>query len=84
MIELRHLSKAQFLARLREDYRSAEGERATKLATLILRAIDEQFCSDDEMRMAFGKSVADWARMKQTVLVPQASARSAVRGARGE
>lgn len=84
MIVLREMTKAQFLARLRADYAGSTGERATRLATLVLDCIASGFCTDAEMRSAFGKTVAQWAPFKSTVLTPQANARAAVRGARGE
>lgn len=83
-LTLRYQTKAQFCERLRDDYRAAQGERATKLAALILGWIADGSLTDAECRAAFGQTVAQWSQFKTQTLTPQANARSAVRNARGQ
>jgi hypothetical protein len=82
-LSLKYQSRVQFLTRLRADYESATGERTALLATLILGWIDSGDVADADMRAAFGLSVAQWAQLKQSTIVPQRDALAAVRGARG-
>lgn len=80
---LKHQTQAQFIKRLRDEFRGAEGERAVQLGKYLLDALVQGDISDAEMRGAFGKTPAQWAAFR-TTLQNRVNSRDAVRAVRGE
>ena len=82
-LSLRHQTAAQFAARLRERFRSAEREEAARLATWIIERIAAGDITDAQVRTAFGLSAAQYSALK-TRLQTLRDHWAAVRAAKGE
>lgn len=80
---LKHQTRAQFLARLREDYRGSERDRTVHLGDRVLAMIGSGDLTDAELRAAFGLSVAQWAAAKARMQT-RVNARQTIRAAVGE
>lgn len=80
---LKHQTKEQFIARLREEYRNSEGERTIQLGKFIVAKLGTNDFSDIEMRAAFGLTTAQWNTLK-TKLNARVTASNTVRTALGE
>ena len=61
---LRHQTKAQFAARLRERYRNASREEAARIATWLLNSIEAGDFTDLQVRTAFGLTSGQWTTLK--------------------
>ena len=63
-LTLRHQTKAQFAARLRERYRRASREEAARIATWMLNSIEAGDFTDLQVRTAFGLTSVQWTTLK--------------------
>ena len=63
-LTLRHQTKAQFAARLRERYRNASREEAARIATWVLNSIEAGDFTDLQVRTAFGLTSGQWTTLK--------------------
>jgi hypothetical protein len=63
-LTLRHQTKAQFAARLRERYRNASREEAARIATWLLNSIEAGDFTDLQVRTAFGLTSGQWTTLK--------------------
>ena len=63
-LTLRHQTKAQFAARLRERYRNASREEAARIATWMLNSIEAGDFTDLQVRTAFGLTSGQWTTLK--------------------
>jgi hypothetical protein len=61
---LKHWARAAFLARVREEYRDAEGARLVRIARFILATVDRGDVSDDEWMAVFNMPQRDWRKLK--------------------
>jgi hypothetical protein len=82
-LNLRHQTAAQFIARFRERFRSAEREEAAKLATWLLNRIEAGDVTDAQVRNAFGLNNTQYNALK-TRMTNLRTAWLAVQAARGE
>ena len=83
-LNLRYQTPAQFAARLRERFRSAEREECARIAHWILRRIAVGDFTENQVRNAFGLTVQQWTTRKANKLQPLADAWAAIKAARGE
>ena len=82
-LNLKHQTAAEFAARLRERYRSASREDASRIATWILNRIEAGDITDAQVRTAFGLNVTQYNQMK-TRMTNLRTAWLAVQAAQGE
>jgi len=65
---LKHATKAQLLARIRERYKAATQQDALRLAKLLDTWIDAGYLTDAEGRAAFGGlTVTQWNNLKSRI-----------------
>lgn len=83
-LNLRYQTPAQFAARLRERFRSAEREECARIAHWILRRIAVGDFTEKHARNAFGLTVQQWTTLKTNKLQPLADAWVAIKAAMGE
>jgi hypothetical protein len=82
-LNLKHLTIAQFVARLREKYRSANADEVGKIASWVLARIAAGDVTDTQLRNAFGMTVTQYNTFK-TRLQAHANNWTAVKSATGE
>ena len=80
---LRHQTKAQFAARLRERYRNASREQAAHIATWMLNSIEAGDITDLQVRTAFNLTSGQWTTLKAKMTTLRTNW-LAVRAAAGE
>lgn len=80
---LKHQTVAQFVARVRESYRSRDRDKLVKIARWILAALNRGDITDANCRAAFGLNTTQWNNLKakMTTLV---NASNTIQGAVGE
>jgi hypothetical protein len=61
---LKHWTRAAFIARVREEYRDAEGARLVRIARFILGTVDRGDVTDDEWMAVFNMPQRDWRKLK--------------------
>lgn len=61
---LKHQTVNQFVARVREAYRSRDREALVKVARWILAAIQRGDITDTQCRTAFGLNATQWNSLK--------------------
>jgi len=83
MAGLKYATKAQLVAAIRERFASSAGPELHRLSAKIKTAMDAGEFTDEEMRMAFGKSTAQWAALKGKITT-YATRYSDMHSARGE
>ena len=83
-LNLRYQTPAQFAARLRERFRSAERDECARIARWILRRIAVGDFTENQVRNAFGLTVQQWTTLKANKLQPLSDAWAAIKAARGE
>lgn len=79
-LTLAHQTPAQLMARFREQFRDAEGERALRMAAWLLDAIDAGDVTEAQARAAFGPG---WGQVKSR-MVQMRDTHRAAKTARGE
>lgn len=79
-LNLKHQTPAELLARFRDHYRAAEGNRALRMAAWLTDAIDAGDVTEAQARAAFG---AAWGQIKARMVQMRATHRTA-QAARGE
>lgn len=82
-LNLNHQTKAQFAARLRARYKSADKAEACRLAAWILDRIDAGDFTELQVRTAFGLTAGQWTTLKAK-LTTQRTHHNAVQAAVGE
>lgn len=82
-LALKHQTAAQFIARFREAYRSADRERLAKLCKWLLARIAASDISDTQARNAFGLTVNQW-NTKKTQMTDLVAKYDAVQAAQGD
>ena len=82
-IALKHQTAAQFIARFREAYRSADKERLAQLCKWLLARIAAGDITDTQARNAFGMTVNQW-NTKKTQMTDLVAKYDAVQAARGD
>ena len=80
---LKHQTAEQFIARLREAYRTSERERLVLIAKWVLARIQAGDVTDAQCRAAFGLNVTQWNALK-TKMTNAVTAYNAVQAAQGE
>lgn len=80
---LKHQTVSQFVARVREAYRSRDRDELVKVARWILAAIQRGDITDANCRTAFGLNTTQWNSLK-TKMTNLVNARNAIEGAVGE
>lgn len=83
-LQLRHQTAAQFAARLREQFRSAEREERARIAHWIMRRIAVGDVTENQVRNAFGLTTQRWNTLKANKLEPLRDAWAAIKDAQGE
>lgn len=79
-LNLKHQTPAELMARFREQYRAAEGDRALRMAAWLKDAIDAGDVTEAQARQAFGPT---WGQIKARMVQMRATHRAA-KTARGE
>lgn len=82
-ISLKHQTREQFLARLRQEFAASERERCVYLGGRVLSWVQAGDLTDAECRAAWGKTVGQWNALK-AAMQSRATARNTVRSAVGE
>jgi hypothetical protein len=82
-LNLQHQTPAQFAAKFRQRFKSAEKVEAWKLATKLLGWIDAGDITDAQARNAFGLTVNQWNDLK-TRLTVMRTRYSELQAAQGE
>jgi hypothetical protein len=80
---LKHQTQDQFLTKLREAYRSSEGERNISIGSYILAAIQRGDITDAAIRAKFGMTQAQWNTMRSK-MQSRIAALTTIRNAAGE
>lgn len=80
---LKHQTAAEFIARFREAYRSADKEQLAKLAKWLLARIAAGDITDTQARNAFGLTVNQW-NTKKTAITDLVAKYDAVQAAQGD
>ncbi|MHB1098727.1 MAG: hypothetical protein ACYCZR_04155 [Burkholderiales bacterium] len=80
---LKHQTAAQFIARFREAYRSADKERLAQLCKWLLARIAAGDITDTQARNTFGLNVQQWNN-KKTLLEDLVAKYDAVQAAQGD
>lgn len=80
---LKHQTVAQFVARVREAYRSRDREELVRIARWILAAIQRGDITDANCRTAFGLNSTQWNNLK-TKMTNMVNASNTIQGAVGE
>ena len=83
-LNLRYQTPAQFAARLRERFRTAEREECARIAHWIINRIAAGDFTENQVRAAFGLTTTQWNTLKTTKLQPLRDAWAAIKAARGE
>lgn len=83
-VSLQHQTAAQFAARLRERYRTADRVELAKLAWWIVERINGGQLTDTQVRNAFGMTVTQYNTFKSSRLVPAHDAWATILASRGE
>lgn len=66
---LKHQTVAEFVTRLREQYRYARGTYCAQIATWLLNRIDAGDLTDAQASTAFGLTAGQWAALKAKMTV---------------
>lgn len=82
-LPLKHQSIAEFITRLREEYRNSSGDWAVQLASFITSRIQAGDLTDAELRAEWGLTVAQWNQLK-TKMNGLVNSRRAIQSAIGE
>lgn len=82
-LTLKHQTVQQFVARVREAYRSRNREELMKVARWILAAINRGDITDANCRNAFGLNTTQWSELK-TKMQNMVTAANTVESAAGE
>jgi len=61
---LRHQTQAQFIARVREAYRTGDAATVVKIARFLLAKVQSGDLTQTQIRNAFGLTVAQWDVLK--------------------
>lgn len=80
MIALKHQTKAQFVARLRERYRTAKAGELAVLATWLVNHLDAGDITIAEIRTAFGLTQANALITRARTLKDRAAGVAAAQG----
>ena len=82
-LNLKHQTAAEFIARFREAYRSADRERLARLCKWLLARIAAGDITDTQARNAFGLTVNQW-NTKKTQLTDLVAKYDAIQTAQGD
>ncbi len=82
-LALKHQTAAQFIARFREAYRSADKDRLAKLCKWLRARIAAGDITDTQARNAFGLTVNQW-NTKKTQMADLVAKFEAVEAAKGD
>lgn len=82
-LTLKHQTAAEFIARFREAYRSADKERLARLAKWLLERIAAGDITDTQARNAFGLTLAQW-NTKKTQMTDLVAKCDAIQSAQGD
>lgn len=80
---LKHQTVAQFVARVREAYRSRDRDELVRIARWILASIQRGDITDANCRTAFGLNSTQWNNLK-TKMTNMVNASNTIQGAVGE